>query len=134
MDISSETKQPYLISNLENKGKEVGSQNAPYFFKITSGQRDSKSLIFHAQIGTEYFMYRIRGVYSKSINLACKFPGCPAQAFAHIPKSSGLIFVKGTRSNGQRQVKTRLEILILIISQVKIYVIYLFIDLEVTLA
>ena len=102
--------QPYVIANLENQDREVGSQNAPFFYKITSGQRDSQSLIFHAQIGTEYFMYRIgSGVHSQSINLRCKVKGCPAVAHAHIPKSSGLIKVKGTRSNGKRQVKARLE-------------------------
>ena len=51
--------QQYIIANLENQDREVGSQNAPFFYKITSGQRDTQSLIFHAQIGKEYFMYRI---------------------------------------------------------------------------
>ena len=46
---------------------------------------------------------------SQSMNLKCKIPGCPAVAYAHIPKSSGLIKVKGTRCNGRRQVKARLE-------------------------
>ena len=102
--------QPYIISNLDNQEREVGSQNAPFFYKITSGQRDGKSVIFHAQIGTEYFMYRISdNVNSQSINLRCKIKGCPAVAKAHIPKSSGLIKVKGTRSDGKGRTKARLE-------------------------
>ena len=102
--------QPYIISNLDNQEREVGSQNAPFLYKITSGQRDGKSIIFHAQIGTEYFMYRISdNVNSQSINLRCKTKGCPAVAKAHIPKSSGLIKVKGTRSDGKGRTKARLE-------------------------
>ena len=101
--------QPYTIANLENQDREVGSQNAPFFYKITSGHKDSQSLIFHAQIGTEYFMSRIcSNVNSQSMNLKCKIQGCPAVAYAHIPKSSGLVKVKGTRSNGKRKVKARL--------------------------
>ena len=84
--------QPYIISNLDNQ------------------ERDGKSVIFHAKIGTEYFMYRISdNVNSQSINLRCKIKGCPAVAKAHIPKSSGLIKVKGTRSDGKGRTKARLE-------------------------
>ena len=102
--------QPYTISNLENQDRELGSQNAPFFYKITSGQRDSQSLIFHAQIGTEYYMYRIFGhVSSQWINFKCKSKGCPAVAKAHIPKSSGLIKVTGTRSSGRGETKATLE-------------------------
>ena len=108
--ISVKMNQPYIIANLENQDREVGSQNAPYFYKITSGQKDTQSLIFHAQIRKEYFMYRIcANVHSQSINLQCKIRGCPAVAYARIPKSSGLVKVKGTRCNGRRQVKARLE-------------------------
>ena len=65
--------QPYTISNLENQDRELGSQNAPFFYKITSGQRHSQSLIFHAQIGTEYYMYRIFGHVSSHCQPVDKF-------------------------------------------------------------
>ena len=111
MDLSPETNQP----NLENKEKEVGSQNAPYFYKITPGQRDGfNGLIFHAQIGNESFTYGYTFVNSQGINLRCKVKGCPATAYARIPKSTGLIKWKGTRKNygdgkGHLRVKARLE-------------------------
>ena len=95
--------QPYNIENLENQGKLIGDIDEPYFFKISAGQRYSKSLIYHAQIGTQYFMYRIhKNVNRESIQLTCKVPGCNATAQARIPKSSGLIKQTGTRSNGKR--------------------------------
>ena len=98
--------EPYRIENLENQGKLKGSVEEPYFFKITSGNRDQKSIICHAQIGTEYFMYRVDSqVHRESVNLRCKIRGCPATASAKIPKSTGLIKENGTRSNGKRQVK-----------------------------
>ena len=106
--------QPFLKSNLGNNDKEIGSQNAPYFYKITSGHCVSKSgIIFHAQIGNESFMYGYTGVHSQSINLRCKFKGCPALAYARVPKSTGVIKCKGTRRtyrrNGKGEVKARLE-------------------------
>ena len=71
--------QPYNIENLENQGKLIGDIDEPHFFKITAGQRDGKSLIYHAQIETKYFMYRIhKNVNRESINLTCKVPGCNA--------------------------------------------------------
>ena len=101
--------QPYNIENLENQGKLIGDIDEPYFFKISAGQRDSKSLIYHAQIGTQYFMYRIhKNVNRESIQLTCKVPGCNATAQARISKSTGLIKETGTRSNGKRQNKNML--------------------------
>ena len=42
--------EPYIIKNVENQNLEIGTVQKPHFFHVTSGVRDSKSLLFHAQI------------------------------------------------------------------------------------
>ena len=42
--------EPYVIKNLENQNQEIGTIQKPHFFHVTSGQRDTKSLLFKAQI------------------------------------------------------------------------------------
>ena len=92
--------QPYRIENLENQGKLKGSIEEPYFFKITTGNRDGKSVLLHAQIGTQYFMYKKhKQVGRETVNLTCKVPGCPATATARSPSSTGLIKEDGFLSN-----------------------------------
>ena len=39
-------------------GKLKDSIEEPYFFKITTGNLDGKSVLLHAKIGTQYLMYR----------------------------------------------------------------------------
>ena len=95
----------YKIPNLENKGKEVGTTNQPYFYQITSGQRHGESLIYHSQIGKKYYGYRMNSCSSEKVVLRCRHKSCKAVALCKIPKSSSLIIVKPTkRSNGKRMV------------------------------
>ena len=41
-----------------------------YVFKITSGQRDKKSLTFLAKIGSEFFEYRLKTINRKTGSFA----------------------------------------------------------------
>ena len=45
--------EPYKIAGLEIANIETGTAKLPYFYKITSGQKDTKSLIFHSKINEE---------------------------------------------------------------------------------
>ena len=68
--------EPYAIAGIETVNIEQGSDQLPYFYKITSGQKDTRSLVFHAKIKTEYHQYTIRQVNKKSLNLACSLRKC----------------------------------------------------------
>ena len=46
--------EPYTIAGIETVNTEHGSDQLPYFYKITSGQKDTRSLVFHAKIKTDY--------------------------------------------------------------------------------
>ena len=76
--------EPYAIAGIETVNIEQGSDQLPYFYKITSGQKDTRSLVFHAKIKTEYHQYTIRQVNKKSLNLACSFRKCKAKATVKI--------------------------------------------------
>ena len=49
--------EPYKIAGVETLNIELGSLQLPKFYKITSGERDTKSLIFHCKIVNEYHKY-----------------------------------------------------------------------------
>ena len=76
-----------------------------FFYHITTGKFLKKSIIFHAQIGRKYHEYHIRNVNSETLNLVCTDRSCPARALVRVPKSTGLITVKRTRTktNGCQQ-------------------------------
>ena len=92
--------EPYKIAGVETLNLETGSTQLPYFYKISSGQRDTKSLIFHGKIGTEYHQYLIRQVNKKSLNLACTNRKCKAKASAKI--SPDLIIENPGRKRGEK--------------------------------
>ena len=46
--------EPYIIKNVENQNLEIGTVQKPHFFHVTSGVRDSKSLLFHAQMPSTF--------------------------------------------------------------------------------
>ena len=92
----------YELKNSENQGRSVGTIKEPHFYDISSGQLDKKSLLFYAQIEQAYFMYHIKTVNRRTLNLKCKDRSCPAKAHAYISPESGLIFENGTRTNGRR--------------------------------
>ena len=96
---------PYEIPNLENQKNDMGTCTKPFFYHITTGKFIKKSAIFHAQILRKYHEYRISTVNSETLNLACVVKSCPARALLRVPKSTGLINVKGTKtkSNGTKQ-------------------------------
>ena len=75
------------------------------FYHITTGKFIKKSAIFHAQIKQKYHEYNIRTVNSEILNLVCADRSCPARALLRVPKSSGLITVKRTKTktNGTKQ-------------------------------
>ena len=60
--------EPYIIKNVENQNLESGTVQKTHFFHVTSGVRDSNSLLFHAQIKKGYYMYLIRQVNSKTFS------------------------------------------------------------------
>ena len=76
--------EPYAIAGIETVNIEQGSDQLPYFYKITSGQKDTRSLVFHAKIKTEYHQYTICQVNKKSLNLACSLRKCKAKATVKI--------------------------------------------------
>ena len=63
---SSEMNQPYNIENSENQGKLIGDINEPYFFKITAGQRDGKSLIY--RLSSECVKKSVKNCRGQKIN------------------------------------------------------------------
>ena len=95
----------YEIPNLANQTRDVGTCQKPFFYHITSGKFIKKSVIFHAQISHKYHEYHIRNVNKETLNLACTDRSCPARAQVRVPKSTGLITVKRTRTrtNGTQQ-------------------------------
>ena len=76
--------EPYRILGTEIANLEIGSINNPKFFKITSGQRDKKSLLFHCKIGQNYYVYKIATINRKTVTLKCKVDGCYAKAYVKI--------------------------------------------------
>ena len=95
----------YEIPNLENQKNDVGTCEKPFFYHITTGKFIKKSAVFHAQIQRKYHEYHIRTVNSETLNLVCVDKSCPARAHLRVPKSSGLITVKRTKTktNGTKQ-------------------------------
>ena len=51
--------EPYRIIGTEIANIEIGSINNPKFFKITAGQRQKNSLLYHFKIGQNYYVYKI---------------------------------------------------------------------------
>ena len=96
---------PYEIPNLENQKNDVGTSQKPFFYHITTGKFIKKSAVFHAQIQRKYHEYHIRTINSETLNLVCVDKSCPARALLRVPKSSGLITVKRskTKTNGTKQ-------------------------------
>ena len=92
---------PYQIKNLGNQGQEKGTIDSPYFYHITTGEKIKKSLIFHCQIRQKYHRYHIKAIGAETIVLRCVNRNCPARASARVPKESGLITIKGSRSSGK---------------------------------
>ena len=92
---------PYQIRNLGNQGQEKGTIYSPYFYHITTGEKIKKSLIFHCQIRQKYHRYHIKAIGAETIVLRCVNRNCPARASARVPKESGLITIKGSRSSGK---------------------------------
>ena len=95
----------YVIPNLENQKNDVGSCSKPFFYHITTGKFIKKSAVFHAQIHQKYHEYHIKNVNSETLNLVCVAKSCPARALLRVPKSTGLITVKRTKTktNGTKQ-------------------------------
>ena len=60
--------EPYKIIGTEIVNIEVGSIRKPHFYKITSGQLQKNSLLFHGKIGHEYYVYRLRTINRKMQN------------------------------------------------------------------
>ena len=93
----------YQFKNLENQGQNIGTIEAPYFFNISAGENDHKSLLYYAQIAEQYYMYRINQVNQTTLNLHCKDRRCPARAQAKILPGTGIIREHPVkRSNGKR--------------------------------
>ena len=89
---------PYEIPNLENQKNDVGTSQKPFFYHITTGKFIKKSAVFHAQIQRKYHEYHIRTINSETLNLVCVDKSCPARALLKVPKSSGLITVRRTKT------------------------------------
>ena len=63
--------EPYRIIGQEIANIEIGTIQKPKFYKITSGQRQKNSLLFHAKIGQDYFVYKLNTINRKSGTLKC---------------------------------------------------------------
>ena len=92
---------PYKIKNLENQGQDKGTIESPHFFHITTGEKIKKSILFHAQIANKYFKYQVKAIGAETLVLRCVNRNCPARASVRVPKETGLITIKGTRSSGK---------------------------------
>ena len=64
--------EPYRIIGTEIANLEIGSINNPKFFKITAGQRQKNSLLYHCKIGQNYYVYKIETINRKTITLLRK--------------------------------------------------------------
>ena len=51
--------EPYKIIGQEIANIEIGFMKKTKNFKITSGERHKNSLLFHAKIGQDYFVYKV---------------------------------------------------------------------------
>ena len=54
--------EPYKIAGVETLNIELGSLQLPKSYKITYGERDTRSLIFHCKIFNEYHKYTINHI------------------------------------------------------------------------
>ena len=61
--------EPYRIIGTEIANLEIGSINNPKFLKITAGQRQKNSLLYHCKIGQNYYVYKIETINRKTITL-----------------------------------------------------------------
>ena len=57
--------EPYRIIGTEIANLEIGSINNPKFFKITAGQKQKNSLLYHCKIGQNYYVYKIETINRK---------------------------------------------------------------------
>ena len=94
--------EPYRIIGTEIANLEIGSINNPKFFKITAGQRQKNSLLYHCKIGQNYYVYKISTINRKTITLKCAVPGCHAKAYVKIQEDLIIEVADGKkRPNGK---------------------------------
>ena len=96
--------EPYKIIGTEIANLEVGSISKPVFYKITSGQRQKKSLLFHGKIGEKYYVYQFRTINRKTATLECAVKGCFAKSYVIIQSDLVKTIENGkVRSDGRRR-------------------------------
>ena len=61
----------YEIPDPKYYNSEFGTIQQPHLYKITFGRKFKNSLNFYCKIGTEFFVYRVRCVNRKTLNLDC---------------------------------------------------------------
>ena len=61
----------YEIPDPKYYNGEFGTIQQPHLYKITFGQRFKNSLNFHCKIGPDFFIYRVRCINRKTLNLDC---------------------------------------------------------------
>ena len=61
----------YEIPDPKYYNGEFGTLQQPHLLKITYGQNFKNSLNFHCKIGKEFFIYRLRCINRKTLNLEC---------------------------------------------------------------
>ena len=96
--------EPYKIIGTDIANLEVGSIRKPHFFKISSGQRQKNSLLFHGKIGQKYYAYKLRTTNRKTATLECVIKGCSAKAYVKIQPDLVITIENGkVRSDGRRR-------------------------------
>ena len=68
---------PYKITEdvLAGRQEKRGTWSKPYLYKITPGQNNGKSLIFHLQIGENFYQVGINKVGKTFVYFDCKTLG-----------------------------------------------------------
>ena len=69
---------PYKIPEdiLACRQEKRGTWSKPYLYKITPGQKNGKSLIFHMQVGENFYQVDINKVGKTFVYFDCKTLGC----------------------------------------------------------
>ena len=61
----------YEIPDPKYYNGEFGTIQQPHLYKITFGRKFKNSLNFHCKIGPDFFIYRVRCINRKTLNLDC---------------------------------------------------------------
>ena len=67
---------PYEVPNPADRLKERGTWDKPHLYRITAGQNNGNSLIFHLQVGLQFYQCGVNQVGKTFVYFDCKTVGC----------------------------------------------------------